>query len=218
MNGSGNGDGLLGDVMAARRAHMVRDQLVARDIRDRRVLGAMSRVERHRFVPGDQLDCAYRDHPVTIGFEQTLSQPYIVALMTQSLALTGAERVLEIGTGSGYQTAILAELARAVYTIEIVSELSARAQKLITSLGYHNVRFRLGNGREGWSEEAPFDAILVAAAPEAVPVALIEQVGPGGRLVIPVGPAHEQELELHVRENHDWRVTKLGAVRFVPLI
>ena len=135
MKGSGNGDGLAGDVMAARRAQMIRDQLVARDIRDRRVLGAMSRVERHRFVPRDQLDCAYRDHPVAIGFEQTLSQPYIVALMTQSLALTGTERVLEIGTGSGYQTAILAELAWEVYSIEIVSELSTRARKLIASAG-----------------------------------------------------------------------------------
>ncbi len=200
---------------------MVEEQLVRRGIRDRRVLDAMSRAERHRFVPEAHLSNAYGDFPVPIGHEQTLSQPYIVALMTEALGLEGQEKVLEIGTGSGYQTAILAELARDVYTVEILWELTERARELLNRLGYENVHYRVGDGRQGWPEEAPFDGILVAAAPTSVPPLLREQLSPGGKLVLPVGPAAEQELELHVRDADDpsgFRVRNLGAVRFVPLL
>jgi protein-L-isoaspartate(D-aspartate) O-methyltransferase len=207
--------------MAARRTRMVDEQLVRRGIQDPRVLGAMSQVERHRFVPPSHLVNSYGDFPVPIGDEQTLSQPYIVALMTEALALEGQEKVLEIGTGSGYQTAILAELARVVYTVEIVAELSARGRETLLGLGYENIHFRVGDGRLGWPEEAPFDGILVAASPLAVPPLLREQLSPSGRLVVPVGPSSEQQLELHARDPgspEGFRVTSLGAVRFVPLV
>jgi protein-L-isoaspartate(D-aspartate) O-methyltransferase len=221
MNGS-NGRGEDVDiVMAARRTTMVEEQLIRRGIRDARVLEAMSRIERHRFVPEPHLVNAYGDFPVPIGDEQTLSQPYIVALMTEALALEGSEKVLEIGTGSGYQTAVLAELARVVYTVEIVAELSERARETLLHLGYENVHYRVADGRRGWPEEAPFDGILVAAAPLTMPPILREQLGPSGRLVLPVGPSSEQELELHVRDASDpsgYRVRSLGAVRFVPLV
>jgi protein-L-isoaspartate(D-aspartate) O-methyltransferase len=215
----GNGSGADVDaVMAARRLRMVEEQLVRRGIRDSRVLEAMSRIERHRFVPKAHLSNAYGDFPVPLGGEQTLSQPYIVALMTEALSLEGREKVLEIGTGSGYQTAILSEIARIVYTVEIVEELSLRAQEILRALGYENVRYRAGDGRKGWPEEAPFDAILAAAAPVEVPPALLEQLGPEGRLVIPVGPPDEQELELHAREGRGFRIERLGGVRFVPFL
>jgi len=221
MNGS-NGRGEDVDVvMEARRARMVEEQLVRRGIQDPRVLEAMSRIERHRFVPEPHLVNAYGDFPVPIGDEQTLSQPYIVALMTEALGLEGHERVLEIGTGSGYQTAVLAELARVVYSVEILPELSDRARATLRGLGYENVRFRVGDGKLGWPEEAPYDGILVAAAPLAVPPPLREQLSSSGRLVLPVGPSAEQELELHLRdagEPSGFRVKSLGAVRFVPLI
>ncbi len=208
-------------VMSARRARMVEEQLVRRGIEDARVLEAMSGIERHLFVPEPHLVNAYGDFPVPIGDEQTLSQPYIVALMSEALGLEGHERVLEIGTGSGYQTAILAELARVVYTVEIVEELSRRARETMDRLEYENVHYRVGDGRRGWPEEAPFDAILVAAAPLALPPLLREQLSPSGRLVLPVGPSTEQELELHVRDasaRDGFRVRNLGAVRFVPLV
>jgi protein-L-isoaspartate(D-aspartate) O-methyltransferase len=200
---------------------MVEEQLVRRGIRDSRVLDAMSRIERHRFVPEPHLVNAYGDFPVPLGVEQTLSQPYIVALMTEALGLEGHERILEIGTGSGYQTAVLAELARVVYTVEVVPELSDGARETLKELGYENVRFRVGDGRQGWPEEAPFDGILAAAAPLTVPPPLREQLSRTGRLVIPVGPSEEQELELHVRDASGpdgFRVRSLGAVRFVPLV
>jgi protein-L-isoaspartate(D-aspartate) O-methyltransferase len=208
-------------VMAARRASMVEEQLVRRGIRDERVLEAMSRVERHRFVPGPHLVNAYGDFPVPIGDQQTLSQPYIVALMTEALGLKGHERVLEIGTGSGYQTAILAELARVVFTVEVVADLSETARSRLSGLGYQNIHYRVGDGRLGWPEEAPFDGILVAAAPAMVPPVLREQLAPAGRMVLPVGSSAEQELELHVRDETEpsgFRVRSLGAVRFVPLV
>jgi protein-L-isoaspartate(D-aspartate) O-methyltransferase len=221
MSGFNGGGESLSAVMAARRARMVEEQLVRRDIRDRRVLDAMGRIERHRFVPEGHLQNAYGDFPVPIGAEQTLSQPYIVALMTEALGLQGDEKVLDVGTGSGYQTAVLAELAREVYTIEIVRELAEASRERLLSMGYENVHFRIGDGREGWPEQAPFDAILVAAAPVSIPVHLREQLGPEGRMVLPVGPSWEQELELHVRdprEGEGFSVRKLGAVRFVPLV
>jgi protein-L-isoaspartate(D-aspartate) O-methyltransferase len=221
MSGFNGGGESLSAVMAARRARMVEEQLVRRDIRDRRVLDAMGRIERHRFVPEGHLQNAYGDFPVPIGAEQTLSQPYIVAVMTEALELRGDEKVLEIGTGSGYQTAVLAELAREVYTIEIVRELAEASRERLLSMGYENVHFRIGDGREGWPEQAPFDAILVAAAPVTIPVHLREQLVPEGRMVLPVGPSWEQELELHVRDprgGEGFSVRKLGAVRFVPLV
>jgi protein-L-isoaspartate(D-aspartate) O-methyltransferase len=220
MNGNGRGAD-VDIVMAARRTRMVEEQLVRRGIQDRRVLDAMSRIERHRFVPEAHLANAYGDFPVPIGSEQTLSQPYIVALMTEAAALEGSEKVLEIGTGSGYQTAVLAELARVVYTVEVLPELTERAQALLGELGYRNVHYRVGNGRLGLPEEAPFDAIVVAAAPLSVPPALREQLAPGGRLVLPVGPSTEQELELHIKDEADptrFLIRNLGAVRFVPLL
>ncbi len=221
MTGS-NGRGEDVDiVMAARRARMVEEQLVRRGIQNARVLEAMSRIERHRFVPEPHLVNAYGDFPVPIGVEQTLSQPYIVALMTEALGLDGHEKVLEIGTGCGYQTAVLAELARVVYTVEILDELSSRARETLLDLGYENIHFRVGDGRQGWPGEAPFDGILAAAAPLTVPPPLREQLSPTGRLVLPVGPAEEQELELHARdasEPEGFRVRSLGAVRFVPLV
>ena len=207
--------------MSARRASMVKEQLVPRGIRDERVLEAMSRVERHRFVPGPHLVNAYGDFPVPIGDQQTLSQPYIVALMTEALGLKGQEKVLEIGTGSGYQTAILAELARVVFTVEVVADLSEAARGRLFGLGYGNIHYRVGDGRLGWPEEAPFDGILVAAAPVMVPAVLREQLAPSGRMVLPVGSSAEQELELHVRDETEpsgFRVRSLGAVRFVPLV
>lgn len=200
---------------------MVEEQLVPRGIRDDRVLEAMERVERHRFVPEDQRENAYGDFPIAIGAGQTLSQPYVVALMTEALGLEGSERVLDIGTGSGYQTAVLAELAKEVFTIEVIEELAAAAKARLEPMGYHNIRYRVGDGRQGWPEEAPFDAILVAAAPRELPATLREQLAPGGRLVIPVGPPDLQELELHERESGDpsrFRVEHLGTVRFVPLV
>jgi protein-L-isoaspartate(D-aspartate) O-methyltransferase len=181
----------------------------------------MSRIERHRFVAEPHLVNAYGDFPVPIGDEQTLSQPYIVALMTEALHLEGHEKVLEIGTGSGYQTAVLAELARVVFTVEILAKLSDRARETLLNLGYENIDYRVGDGRQGWPEEAPFEAILVAAAPLTMPPLLREQLSPSGRLVLPVGPSTEQELELHVRDASEpggFRVRSLGAVRFVPLI
>ena len=221
MNGS-NGRGEDVDiVMAARRARMVEEQLVRRGIQDPRVLEVMSRIERHRFVPEPHAVNAYGDFPVPIGDEQTLSQPYIVALMTEALELKGHEKILEIGTGSGYQTAVLAELTRVVYTVEVLAELSERAWATLHDLGYENIQFRVGDGRRGWPEEAPFDGILVAAAPLTVPPLLREQLAQSGRLVLPVGPSTEQELELHVRNASDptgFRVRSLGAVRFVPLV
>ncbi len=221
MNGSNGRGEDIDIVMAARRARMVEEQLVRRGIRDTRVLEVMSRIERHRFVPEPHVVNAYGDFPVPIGDEQTLSQPYVVALMTEALELEGHEKILEIGTGSGYQTAVLAELARVVYTVEVLDELSKRAWATLDDLGYENIQFRVGDGRRGWPEETPFDGILVAAAPLTVPPLLREQLAPSGRLVLPVGPSTEQELELHVKDASDptgFRVRSLGAVRFVPLV
>lgn len=209
------------DVMPERRRRMIDEQLVRRGIRDERVLDVMGRIERHRFVPDDRLANAYGDFPIAIGAQQTLSQPYVVALMTEALKLEGCEKVLEIGTGSGYQTAILAELAAEVLTVEVMEELAEAARERLGCLGYENVRYRVGDGRLGWPEEAPFDAILVAAAPGELPVGLRDQLRLGGRLVIPVGPADLQELELHERDLEDssgFGVRRLGAVRFVPLV
>ncbi len=198
-------------------------RLIEMGIRDARVLAAFARVPRAFFVPEDTRDLSEEDHPLEIGYGQTISQPFIVAAMTEALQLHGNERVLEVGTGSGYQTAILCELlslSAKVRTVEIVPELSWRAQRVLRSLGYGNVDFRVGDGAQGWPEFAPYDAILVAAAPAPVPPALLEQLAPGGRLVIPVGPtADNQELQLWTKDPATGALNRrvLMLVRFVPL-
>ena len=203
---------------ARERARMVQEQLVARGISDQRVLDAMNRVPRHRFVEEGLRHRAYGDYPLPIGEEQTISQPYIVGLMTSLLELTGREKVLEIGTGSGYQTAVLAELSRRVCSIERLPRLADRARRLVESMGYTNVWIRVGNGALGWRDEAPFDRILVAAAGPNVPLPLIDQLGEGGRLVVPVGDAESQILTLVERRGGDVTTRALGECRFVPLV
>jgi len=175
------------------RQNMVEYQIKGRGIKDKNVLGAMLKVPRHLFVPEEMRDLAYRDEPLPIGHGQTISQPYIVGYMTEALKLQPGDRVLEIGTGSGYQTAILAEIVSKVYTIELIPELSLRAQETLKSLGYKNIEFLTGDGSKGWPEKAPFEAILVSAAPAEVPPALMEQLKIDGRLIIPVG-TDSQEL------------------------
>jgi len=197
---------------------MVKKQLILRGIRDQRILEALGKVPRHLFVEPSQRHMAYGDHPLPIGLEQTISQPYIVALMTQSLELKGDEKVLEVGTGSGYQTAILAELARHVYTVERLPLLAEKAKKLLLELKYNNISFKVGDGTGGWPEEAPFDAILVAAATESVPSSLVEQLSTGGRMVIPVGDAPVQNLVLLTKDEQDIKEENLCGCRFVPLI
>ncbi len=198
-------------------------RLIEQGIGDPRVLAAFARVPRRFFVPEQGQPYAEGDHPLEIGYGQTISQPYIVAAMTEALQLEGRERVLEVGTGSGYQTAILCELlplASTVRTIEIVPELAGRAERTLRELGYENVEFRVGDGAPGWPEAAPYDAIVVAAAPEEVPAPLLQQLAPGGRLVIPVGPDPEhQELQLWHRlpSGDDFDRKVLMHVRFVPL-
>ncbi|NLZ44936.1 MAG: protein-L-isoaspartate(D-aspartate) O-methyltransferase [Clostridia bacterium] len=186
-------------------------------IRDKRVLAAMEKVPRHEFVPEEHLFAAYDDRPLPIGYGQTISQPYIVALMTELLELEESDRVLEIGAGSGYQAAILAELVRNVYTVEIIEELAARAEKTLQALGYKNVQFKTGDGYFGWPEESPFDAIIVTAAPEKVPPPLWEQLAEGGRMVIPLGPPHGvQTLWKYTKQGKDFVAENHGWVRFVP--
>lgn len=202
---------------AAERREMVEFQIKRRGIRDPKVLEAMLKVPRHLFVPEQMKELAYGDEPLPIGEGQTISQPYIVAYMTEALKLTGQEKVLEIGTGSGYQTAILAELAREVYTVELIPELSRRAQKVLRELGYQNIHFLVGDGTRGWPEHAPYEAILVSAAPATVPRSLIEQLQENGRLIIPVGTDY-QELVLVRKKKEGWEEERLIPVRFVPLV
>lgn len=205
-----------------REGQLVR-RLIEQGIHDPRVLAAFARVPRRFFVPEEGQPYAEGDHPLEIGYGQTISQPYIVAAMTEALQLEGRERVLEVGTGSGYQTAILCELlplASTVRTIEIVPELAGRAERTLRELGYENVEFRVGDGAHGWPEAAPYDAIVVAAAPEEVPAPLLQQLAPRGRLVIPVGPDPEhQELQLwhKLPSDEDFDRKVLMHVRFVPL-
>jgi len=202
---------------AAARQRMVEEQLRARDIRDPRVLDAIARVPRHLFVPEPQRHDAHGDHPVPIGFGQTISQPYIVGFMTQALDIAPEHRVLEIGTGCGYQTAVLAELAREVFSIEIVNDLSERARRTLGDLGYANVHLRAGDGHAGWPEEAPFDRILGAAAPRDVPQALVDQLADGGILVLPVGDWH-QEIKVIQKRAGQVQSRDVLPVRFVPMV
>jgi protein-L-isoaspartate(D-aspartate) O-methyltransferase len=201
-----------------RRRKMVEQQLRPRGIADEAVLGAMERVPRHAFVPEAYHQMAYTDGPLPIGNGQTISQPYIVAVMSEALRLRPGQRVLEVGTGCGYQAAVLAEMGLLVYTIEYIDELGADARERLTGLGYDTIRFRTGDGRAGWPEEAPFDGIIVTAAPADVPAALVDQLSTGGRLVIPVG-RDLQELVVY-RKNDDGSCieNRLFPVRFVPLV
>ncbi|MEN6310531.1 MAG: protein-L-isoaspartate(D-aspartate) O-methyltransferase [Acidobacteriota bacterium] len=196
---------------------MVETQIAVRGVRDAKVLEAMSKVPRHLFVPEGLSGAAFADEPLPIGEGQTISQPYIVAYMTEALGLRGGERVLEIGTGSGYQTAVLAEIAGRVFTVELIESLSAKAQTLLGSLGYDNISFRVGDGARGWPEEAPFEAILVTAAAAAVPPALDRQLGPAGTMVVPVG-TDWQELIRFRRRDKGLARERLLSVRFVPLV
>jgi protein-L-isoaspartate(D-aspartate) O-methyltransferase len=195
---------------------MVEEQLCARDIRSDAVLDAMRRVPRHRFVPEAEQRGAYSDCPLPIGFGQTISQPYIVAYMTEALDVGKDHKVLEIGTGSGYQTAVLAELARNVYTIEIVEPLAERSRALLHELGYGNVHVRAGNGYLGWPEEAPFDRIIVTAAPDEIPAALVDQLKVDGLMAVPVGVG-AQLLQVMRRVVGGLSVIKTLPVRFVPM-
>ena len=204
------------DRWEADRRRMVEQQLRGRDIRDQRVLDAMARVPRHRFVPIDEQSGAYTDYPLPIGFGQTISQPYIVAFMTEALDLAPEHRVLEIGTGSGYQAAVLGELARDVFTIEIVEPLAERSRQLLTELGYRNIHVRAGNGYAGWPEEAPFDRIIVTAAPDEIPPALVQQLKMDGLIAVPVGIG-EQMLQILRRTPTGLTQLKSLPVRFVPM-
>jgi protein-L-isoaspartate(D-aspartate) O-methyltransferase len=198
------------------RERMVNDQLAARGIHDQRVLDAMRDVPRHAFVPEALVDAAYEDHPLPIGYDQTISQPYIVAAMTELAQVSAQDRVLEIGTGSGYQAAVLARLAREVYSVEILAPLAERARQTLEGLGVRNVFVRAGDGYRGWLEHAPFAAILVTAAPPAVPEPLKQQLAIGGRLVIPVGSG-EQELRVLTRTESGFEERRVLPVRFVPM-
>ncbi len=199
------------------RLRMVATQLRPRGIEDESVLAAMARVPRHLFVPASAAPFAYADEPLPIGRGQTISQPYIVAYMTEALRIEAGGKVLEIGTGSGYQTAVLAEVAGEVWTVELVEELSRRAEKQLEALGYAGIHFRVGDGSEGWPEAAPFDGIIVTAAAPSIPEALEDQLAPGGRMIVPVGSG-SQELVLVRREGDSFRRKKLIGVRFVPLV
>ena len=206
---------LKGDFKAMREK-MVESQIKSRGVRDPRVLSAMLKVERHLFVPKEFQNSAYSDQPLPIGEGQTISQPYIVALMTELLELKGGERVLEVGTGSGYQAAILAELAAEVYTIEIVEKLASSAQKVLLELGYQNIKVKAGDGYLGWPETAPFDAIIITCAPDHIPKPLLDQLKEGGRMVVPVG-TYSQELKKIVKKSGKIETTDIIPVIFVPM-
>jgi protein-L-isoaspartate(D-aspartate) O-methyltransferase len=206
------------DRFSAERGNMVQTQLAARGIRDERVLSAMARVPRHEFVGERYREQAYADHPIPIAEGQTVSQPYIVALMLEVLNLHSNAKVLEVGTGSGYMTALLAELASHVYSIERHARLATEAAATLVRLGYNNVTILTGDGSQGLPEFAPFDGIVVSAAASQIPAALIQQLSEGGRMVIPVGPPDAQELQLVVSHEGRTIVHRLDGCRFVPLI
>jgi protein-L-isoaspartate(D-aspartate) O-methyltransferase len=208
------------DTTAVQRTEMVLRQIAARGVTDRLVIDAMMSVPRHLFVPDEYRDQAYEDHPLPIGYGQTISQPYIVALMSEQLELAPGDRVLEIGTGSGYQAAVLAEMGLEVYTVEIIPELAERAAETLRAAGYGDVAVRLGDGYWGWEEHAPFDAIIVTAAPDHLPQPLVGQLREGGRLLIPIGPIGAVQTLWRFTRTADGDVLaeNLGGVRFVPLL
>lgn len=206
-----------GDEFTGLRGEMVEHQIKGRGVKDERVLEAMRRVPRHEFVEAGLRDEAYEDRPLPIGHGQTISQPYIVAFMTEALELKPEHRMLEVGTGSGYQAAILAELCKEVYTIEIVKELATSAEATLKRLGYTNTQVRHGDGYKGWKEQAPFDRIIVTCAPSRVPQRLIDQLKEGGRLVIPVGEGYSQTLYLVTKEKGEAVQKAMLPVLFVPM-
>ena len=196
---------------------MVQRQLIPRSINDQRVLAAMAKVPREEFVPPESRAASYEDGPLPIGYSQTISQPYIVAFMTEQLRLKPSDRVLEVGTGSGYQAAILADLVSEVYSIEIVEPLAKKAEATLQRLGYKNVHLKTGDGYKGWPEAAPFDAIIVTCAPDKVPQALVDQLKDDGRMVIPVGDRFAQQLYLLEKKNGQLKQSATLPVRFVPM-
>lgn len=205
------------DMFTEKREEMVAGQIAARGVSDEKVLAAMRRVELHLFVPPALKDAAYADEPLPIGHGQTISQPYIVAYMTEAARIKSGDNVLEIGTGSGYQAAIIAEIAGKVSTIEVVEPLAEESRKRLQDLGYNNIEVRHGDGYKGWPEKAPFDAIIVTAAPPYIPEDLISQLKVGGRMVIPVG-SFFQELYLITRTKSGFEKVSLIPVRFVPMV
>jgi len=200
------------------RERMVNNQLVSRGIKDKGILRAMGKIHRHLFIEEALIAEAYNDHPLPIGHKQTISQPYIVALMTEALELTGKEKTLEIGTGSGYQTAILAELSEKVYTIERIRPLMEQARALLNELGYTNILFKSYDGTLGWEEYAPFDAVIITAGAPKIPEPLLNQLGDGGRMIIPIGDKFSQELIKVTKVKDDYEEKNLGGCRFVDLI
>jgi protein-L-isoaspartate(D-aspartate) O-methyltransferase len=200
------------------RLKMVEEQITSRGIKDAKLIAAMKKIPRHLFVEEALQNQAYTDHPLPIGEKQTISQPYMVALMTEALLLTGKEKVLEIGTGSGYQTAILAEMSEKVFSVERIRPLAIRARRLLYELGYFNVEIKIFDGTFGWMEESPFDAILVTAGSPDVPQPLVDQLTTGGRLVIPVGDAFIQDLFRVTKTEAGVKKEDLGGCRFVKLI
>jgi len=203
---------------ATQRQRMVEQQLKPRGIKDERVLAAMAKVPREEFIPVDGRANAYEDGPLPIGYDQTISQPYIVAFMTEQLRPGASDRVLEIGSGSGYQAAILGELVADVYTIDIVEPLAKTAEATLQRLGYKNVHVKVGDGYKGWPEVAPFDAIIVTCAPEKIPQTLVDQLKEGGRMVIPVGERFAQQLYLLEKKNGQLKESATLPVRFVPML
>ncbi len=215
--GNGNSQLLLESDFAVARARMVQHQLADRDIRDPRVLAAMAKVPRHEFVPEALRGQAYEDRPLPIGHDQTISQPYIVGFMTEQLKLEPTDRVLEIGTGSGYQAAVLAELVAEVYSVEILEPLASQARATLNRLNYSQIQLRTGDGYQGWAEHAPFDAIIVTCAPDHIPVPLIEQLRDGGQMIVPVGESSTQELVLLDKHGDTLKRRAVLPVRFVPM-
>ena len=214
----GNGSGSASEAtFHAQRERMVQQQIAARGVRNPRVLDAMQHVPRHEFVPATERGQAYADRPLPIGHGQTISQPYIVAFMSEALDPQPTDRVLEIGTGSGYQAAVLAELAGEVFSIEIVEPLASEARRTLERTGYDNVHLKSGDGYQGWAEHAPFDAIIVTCAPDHVPTPLVQQLKEGGRMMIPVGESHNQQLVLLRKKADGLEQESILPVRFVPM-
>lgn len=206
------------DRFAAERLNMVNTQLRQRGIRDERVLSAMAKVPRHEFIAEQYRPEAYEDHPIQIGEGQTISQPYIVARMLEALSLNLTDAILEVGTGSGYQTALLAELSRRVYSVERHAPLAEHAKAILHRLGYRNIEISIADGSRGWQEKAPFDAIVVSAAAPEIPKLLVAQMSESGRMILPVGPSQYQELQLVEKQDGRTRITHLEPCRFVPLL